>query len=394
VGVAYDLFGNGRTAVKASVARYVQPEATGIAASADPQATIGRTDTRTWQNLDGSYTIYNPDGSVKFNELGPSTNLNFGKVNPNATTIDPATLNGFNARTSTVEYQGVVQHQLSSRVSVTGDYYYRYLGNLLATNNLFVSRADYGSPFCITAPLSPQLPGGGGYPVCGLYDINPQKLGQIHNYVTLARDTGGIVDHFMGFDIGFNARFGAATFVQGGLNAQRQLYDDCNAPILSGTTVNQVYSPEGQFCHQIFPYRPDLKFFGSHTFPHGVIVAATYQLSTGPNITATWNAPNSVIAPALGRNLAAGATATKSVQLIAPGTLWSGYLNQLDLRLAKAFTVGRYRLRAEANLYNVFNSDFVNSVNTTFSTTASNQFLRPTNVLQGRLFKVGGQVEF
>jgi hypothetical protein len=38
----------------------------------------------------------------------------------------------------------------------------------------------------------------------------------------------------------------------------------------------------------------------------------------------------------------------------------------------------------------VSNSDFINSVNTTFSTTASNQFLRPTGVLQGRLFKVGG----
>jgi hypothetical protein len=46
------------------------------------------------------------------------------------------------------------------------------------------------------------------------------------------------------------------------------------------------------------------------------------------------------------------------------------------------------------NVYNLFNSDFVNSVNTTFSTTASNQFMRPTNVLQGRLLKVGGQIQF
>jgi hypothetical protein len=80
--------------------------------------------------------------------------------------------------------------------------------------------------------------------------------------------------------------------------------------------------------------------------------------------------------------------------LIEPGTEWSGYLNQMDVRLSKGFNVGRYRFRADANLYNVFNSDFVNSVNTTFSTTASNQFMRPTNVLQGRLFKLGGQFEF
>jgi hypothetical protein len=134
--------------------------------------------------------------------------------------------------------------------------------------------------------------------------------------------------------------------------------------------------------------------FGSHSFPYGIVASATYQLSTGPNVIATWNAPNAVIAPALGRNLSAGATATKSVQLIEPGTLWAGYLNQLDLRVSKLFRVGRYRLRGDANLYNVFNNDFVNSVNTTFSTTAANQFMRPTNVLQGRLFKIGGQIEF
>ena len=64
------------------------------------------------------------------------------------------------------------------------------------------------------------------------------------------------------------------------------------------------------------------------------------------------------------------------------------------LRLSRRFSVGRLRLRANASLYNVFNNDFVNSVNTTFSTTASNAFMRPTAVLQGRLFKVGAQVDF
>jgi hypothetical protein len=62
--------------------------------------------------------------------------------------------------------------------------------------------------------------------------------------------------------------------------------------------------------------------------------------------------------------------------------------------LSKRFTLGRFHVRGDANLYNVFNSAFVSAVTTTFSTTASNQFLRPTGVLQGRLFKVGGQLEF
>ena len=98
--------------------------------------------------------------------------------------------------------------------------------------------------------------------------------------------------------------------------------------------------------------------------------------------------------PGLTRNLAAGANATKSIQLIEPGTLYAGYQNQLDMRVSKRLTVGRFRTRLDANLYNVFNNAYANSINTTFSTTSANQFLRPTAVLAGRLFKVGGQVDF
>jgi hypothetical protein len=386
VGVAYDLFGNGKTAIKASVARYVQPEATGTAAGADPQGTIGRTDARTWQDLNGDYTIYNPDGSVQFNELGPTSNANFGKVIPSTTTIAPATLNGWNARISTVEWQVIAQHQLTPAVALNAGYYFRYLGNQLATDNTLITAANFNGPFCITAPSSPDLPGGGGYPVCGLYDITSAARPLVQNNMTFARNFGkGTIDQYQGIDLGATARLGNGTFVTGGINMTKHLFDTCDT---------FIDSPEARFCRTVSPYRPDVKFSASHTWPWGVITSGSYQLSPGPTITATWAAPNSIISPALGRNLSAGATATKSIQLIQPETLYGGYLHQLDLRLSKRFTLGRFHLRGDANLYNVFNSDFINSYNTTFSTTASNQFLRPTGVLQGRLFKVGGQLEF
>ena len=103
----------------------------------------------------------------------------------------------------------------------------------------------------------------------------------VQNNITFANNFGGITDHYMGFDIGMNARFGKGGFMQGGLNTQRRLYDTCNAPILSGTTTSQVGSPEAVFCHQVFPYRPDVKFLASYTFPWDVILSA-HQLSTGP----------------------------------------------------------------------------------------------------------------
>ncbi len=69
-------------------------------------------------------------------------------------------------------------------------------------------------------------------------------------------------------------------------------------------------------------------------------------------------------------------------------------LSQLDIRLGKRFDVGRARLRVDFDLYNVFNSSWPYTVTNTYSATAGSQWLRPTNVLQHRFFKFGGQLSF
>jgi hypothetical protein len=394
VGIAYDIFGNGKTAVKWNIARYVAADGVSTAAANNPQTTIGRTDVRTWNDINRDYTVYNADGSLQANELGPTTNVNFGKVIPSTTVQDPATLNGFNSRGSTIEWQAMVQHALHPRIALTADYYFRYNGNQTVTDNRLVANADFDGPFCITAPLSPDLPDGGGYPVCGLYDIKVASRSLVQNNTTFARNFGGIIDRWMGYDLAITARLPTGGTLQGGVNAQRRVYDTCNAPIPSGATVPQVDSPESRFCRQELPYRPDFKMLASYNLPMNFSISGTMQVSSGPMITATWIAPNSFIAPALNRNLAAGANATKSIQLIAPGTRYAGYQNQIDLRLSRRMRFGPFTARIDANVYNVLNNAYANSINTTFSTSAASQFMRPTAVLAGRLFKIGGQVEF
>jgi len=131
-------------------------------------------------------------------------------------------------------------------------------------------------------------------------------------------------------------------------------------------------------------------------------VSGTYQFSRGVqngtiggnSILATWAAPNALIQQALGRPLSAGA-ATKSVNLIQAGTEYgTNNLNQLDLRASKRFTIDRYHVRFDFDLYNVFNSNWPFAVTNTFSTAPSSGWLRPTNVLQSRFFKIGGQFDF
>jgi hypothetical protein len=289
-----------------------------------------------------------------------------------------------------------MQHQLTPVIAVNGGYYFRWNGNQTVTDNTLITSGDFDGPFCINAPSHPDLPNGGGYPVCGLYDVKPQSRSLQQNNVTFARNFGdGIIDHIQGFDVGTTMRFSNRTFVNAGVDANRRLIDSCDAPATTvGGTAYQVDNPQAQFCHQITPYRPNAKIQASHTIPGNVVLSVTYQNAQGPNITARWAAPASIITPALGRAQAAGATATKTVELMEPGKFYGDRMNQFDLRASKRIQIGRYRLRGDVNLYNAFNSDFTPTVNTTFSTSASSQFLRPLTVLQGRLLKIGGQIEF
>ena len=55
VGVAYDLFGDGRTALKASFGRYVAAQATRIARDMSPADQIAGTVFRTWSDANGDY---------------------------------------------------------------------------------------------------------------------------------------------------------------------------------------------------------------------------------------------------------------------------------------------------------------------------------------------------
>ena len=86
----------------------------------------------------------------------------------------------------------------------------------------------------------------------------------------------------------------------------------------------------------------------------------------------TTRRPTPQIAPSLGRNLAAcrGAvvcTATATVPLIVPQTMFDDRLTRLDLRLAKRFALSqRMRLQANFNIYNVFNGSASSTLNTNY----------------------------
>mgnify|MGYP003694187005 CR=1 FL=1 len=296
---------------------------------------------------------------------------------------DPAVLNGWGVSKHNWDISASIQHELVPRVSLSAGWYRRSYGNQTTIDDLNTSQSSYDGPFCITAPVDANLPGGGGYPVCGLYDIKPTaNLLSIQNVRTLADNFGGITDVFNGIDIGVNARLRGGTLVQGGIGAVTRHLDTCNAPLESATrgitalafaaATSTVDNPQKQFCDQTFPFRPDVKVFASHPLPWDVIISGMHQFSSGvqnplqPSIVADWAVPNATIAAALGRSLASGAT--KTVRLIEPGTVYStsfgGEPESADLRASKRFRFNRYTFRVDADLYNAFNSNWPFTLNT------------------------------
>jgi hypothetical protein len=142
-----------------------------------------------------------------------------------------------------------------------------------------------------------------------------------------------------------------------------------------------------------------VKLLGAYMLPWQVQLAGTFQSIPGPPISASFVASNSQIAPLLGRNLSAcpaptgACTATQTVNLIEPGTLYGERTNQFDIRLAKIFTVNRLRVQGSMDLYNAFNANSVLQQNNTYGTNGAS-WLVPQAILNGRLVKFDIQVSF
>jgi len=317
-----------------------------------------------------------------------------------------------------------VQHELMPRTSVNFGWYRRKYGNqtLTVDNRYNFAKGSYDGPFCANAPIDPNLPNGGGYQVCGLYDLKPSVVAlnlPTDSIVTFSSNYGGETNIYQGYEAAVNMRPKSGVFLQAGINAQKRIFDRCNlvdagivsavGPInnttVNGTEVAETFFDGSRACHQDLAYRPDFKLVGSYQLPFDVTVSGTYQFVRGiqnaaavgavnaPSILATWTAmPAS--ATTLGRAYSAGAT-TKSVNLIPVGYDYGpNNLNQVDLQIAKTVKVNRYRFRVNLDAYNLFNSDWPFAVTNTFSTAATSAWLRPTNVLQARFFKIGAQFEF
>jgi hypothetical protein len=308
-------------------------------------------------------------------ELGPRSNVNFGNsVVTRRYAQDALDNRGYNWETS-----AALQHELFARTSVNVGYFRRWYGNQRVTDNLLLGAADY-DPYCITAPRDSRLPDGGGYQVCGLFDVKPAKFGQLDQSITLSENFGEQKEIYNGVDVTLNARLQNGIVVSGGTSTGRVLTDNCYI----------VDSPQEMLnCEVAPPFQTQVKLLGVVPLPWDLQAAATFQSLPGPEITASYTATVAEILPSLGR-VTASRGPISGIPLVAPGTMYTDRLNQVDVRMSRIFTIGRNRLQANFDIFNALNASSVLAQNNTFGTS----WLRPTRILQGRIVKFGGQIDF
>lgn len=377
---AYDLFGNGRTAIKGTLGKYVTGQQLDLAGAANPQLRSIQRAQRNWNDRNGNFVpdcdLNNP---LANGECGTLDNLNFGRNNPNATQFDEDLLRGSGKRQSSWEQSIQFEHQLMTGLSVNAGYFRRAFRNFQVTDNLQVTPDDF-DPFFIVAPVDPRLPGGGGFPVTGLYDVKPSLRGRVTNFTTRAKNFGKQTQVSNFIDIGTSVRM-RGTQIQAGVSTGRTATDRCFV----------IDSPQQLlYCDVTPPFQATYKFLGAIPLRvWDLQVAAAFVNSPGPEILAEYVAGADEI-QGLGRNLASGATGTATVPLIAPGTLFADRVTTLDGRITKQFRIGPTRIQGSLDALNLFNSSDVLRLNDTFG----DRWLEPTRIVNGRVFKFTVRVSY
>jgi len=408
LGVALDVFGNGRTALKASMGRYNQLSRSDLTRRFHPFSSSINTAFRNWN--DDFYPVGDPRrgnfipdcelANFALNgECGPISNANFGKFIPQATLFDDSVTR--RNRDYLWDMNVEVQHEVVQGLSVSAGYNRNWDGSFVVTENTLVGPQNFDE-FCITAPADPRLPGGGGNQICGFYDIQPQYFGLGTLRVTNASEFGKQQRYWDGFNFAANGRLPRGVRLAGGLDFGRQVDDHCytvdvpnqpsdigNVPI-NGGPAGSTGALSG-FCRVVTSWGDllDFRLRGTVPLKAGFDASFIYRNTPGAEQSALLTVTS---ADVRFKNPARTTlTSAKIVNLYAPNSVYGDRFKQLDVAVNKSFNIGWGRLRTALDVYNVLNSNSVQNVVTAYGTS---RWLRPVGFLDARLARVTASLQF
>ena len=368
--------------------------------------------TRSWIDANGNFVpdcdLLNPvaqDLRASGGDLcGPVSDQKFG-TNALVNDFDPSILNGWGVRPSDWDLEVAIQQQILSRASIEFSYVHRWFDNFFVVDNRALGPAGL-TRYSITAPPDPRLPGGGGYVVADLYDVVPDKMGQVANLVTNAAQFGRWSQYFNGVNFNVHVRARRGLTMIAGVSAGQTVADNCDVrahlPELStsvtGTStfgaglLNSSVTSVSPYCHVSTGFLPQFRGLLSYIVPRiDLHVSSTFQSKAGAMLVANYAVPNADVVPSLGRSLSGNAP-NVTVNLIPPGSMYGDRINQLDVRIAKPLKLGRTQTLVAVEAYNLLNSSAVLLYNSTF--VPGGTWPTPNMILTPRLIKLTAELTF
>ena len=398
-GVAIDVFGNGRTAVKASFGRFNQLSRSDLTRRFHPFSSSVNNAFRNWGDTNGNFI---PDcvlaDFAANGECAAISNVNFGKFIPTATVFDESVTK--QNRDYLWDINVEVEHQIRDGLSVNVGYNHNWDGNFTVTENTLLGPESFDE-FCITVPTDPRL-ANSGQQQCGYYDVKPQLFGLGTLRVTNAREFGQQRRYWDGFWLGMNGRLPKNITVGGGVDIGRQVDDHCltvdmpnqpnditGNPVRGGALASaaNAYNP---FCRVVTDWENllDVRLRASVPLPWDLNASFIYRNTPGAAQDATL-AVNSA-AVRFKDPTRTTLTTAQTVNLYAPNSVFGDRFSQLDVAVSKSFDIGWGRLRAALDVYNATNSNSVQSAISAYST----RWLRPVGFIDGRLARLTASINF
>ena len=347
LGVSWDVFGDGRTALKGGLSRYDRLEGVTIIQQLNQRNISFQT--CPWGDTNGDLIAQNSEIA-----LSRCT----GSLQPTLGNVDPGL-----KRPHQWEYTALLQRQVGRFTSVSVGYYGRQFADLYTTVNAAVPSTAY-TPVTIANPLTNQ-------PLT-VYNQDPAMRGAVRNVLTTLPE---LEQHYNGVEFQVNTRLDRA-IVFAGLTIGRDYGDqegsDLNNPNFRINNTGAVgfdstYQVRGGFSYRL---PADVQFSGSIREATGLPQTRIYVVTTS-------------IVPGLTQ-------VTQNVQVAPRGDYRYPWQNLVDLRLVKVFKSGGTKFEPTLDVYNLFNNNAVTNAVTTIGSSLG----RPSAIVMGRLVRVGGRISF
>jgi hypothetical protein len=379
VSGTYDLFGTGRTVLKASAGKYLDQIGTGTPGP-NPNGTVSQV--YAWTDADGDLVF--DKGNAAWNgtryvggEFGNLSSTNIPNQNPNPFDQD-------RRRTYRLESTAGLDHELAPGLGISATYIFRreydtyddVEANIDAWPQMF-------SQVQVTEPGRDGRAGTADDGVLTVYSLNP---GFALSEDTINDDRLGVTYH--GIELIANKRYANGLTFLAGYTYSSQKQDLISLENPNDAYVNASGTSGGR--------RHNFKAIGSYMFPYRITFGVNFRIASGLPITRTYTVPGcsaTVTTNCLNQG-------NDGVNAEPRGTVELEPLATFDMRAGRIFNVSGQRFELSMDVYNVTNANTTYAVrtgtgltNVRYENNPNNPvtqiatFMSPTGVLGPRIIR-------